>query len=89
MNNKKNLFHVFTCQYYSELISKSLDSELNTKESIFLKLHHVLCLLCRRCKAQIEAIESTCCSMAKNNKLNPGSKRLSDECKNKIKQEIK
>ena len=93
MNNKKSLFYAFTCQYYSELASKALDTELSAKESIYLKLHHVLCLLCRRCKTQIEAIDNACCSMSKNNELNPISKahslkKLSEECKNKIKEEI-
>ena len=92
MNNKKNffnkLFHNFSCENYSELASKSIDSELNLKESVFLKLHHALCLFCRRCKSQMEAIENACYSMAKSNDLNPSSKKLSEECKNKIKQEI-
>ena len=88
MNNKKSLFYAFTCEYYSELASKSLDTELSTKELFFLKFHHVLCLLCRRCKTQIEAIDKACCSMSKNNEFNPGSKKLSEECKNKIKEEI-
>ena len=93
MNNKKSLFHAFSCQYYSELASKALDTELSSKESFYLKFHHILCLLCRRCKSQIEAIEKTCCSMAKENELIPNSKKagsikLSEECKNKIKQNV-
>ena len=98
MTNNKNLFSNFfsnfTCKYYSELVSKSIDTKLSTKESIYLKLHHVLCLLCRRCKTQIDTIEKACCSMAKENELIPNSKKessrkLSEECKNKIKQDIK
>ena len=85
---KHNFFHDFTCQHYSELASKNIDTELSIKESILFKLHNVLCLLCRRCKNQIETIEKTCCSMAKNNDLNPSNERLSDKCKEKIKQSL-
>jgi len=97
MNNEKiyNFFHSFSCKHYCELASKNIDTELSTKESILLKLHHALCLFCRRYKSQIEMIEETCCSMAKNNELNPSSKlngklkdKLSDKCKEKIKESI-
>ena len=49
-------WNIFTCKHYTELSSKSLDSDLNIKEKIVFYLHHIICTFCRRTNRQLISI---------------------------------
>jgi len=46
----------FTCQHYTELASKALDRPLSLSERLSFKLHHVICMVCRRYNRQLNLI---------------------------------
>lgn len=48
----------FSCQKYTQLVSKSFDSKLTLGERLGLAFHHCICLYCRRFFRQARVIDS-------------------------------
>jgi len=46
-----------SCEHYTELASQSLDRPLSLKEKFSFKLHHAICMVCRRYNRQINLIQ--------------------------------
>ncbi len=49
---------MISCEEASFLISKSLDTKLTIKEKINLRMHHMVCELCRRYAKQIKQLDA-------------------------------
>jgi len=79
-----------SCEHYTELASQSLDRPLNLKEKFFFRLHHAVCMVCRRYNRQINLIQRSAVKLSEREAQiktkSEGS--LSKEAKEKIIAEI-
>jgi hypothetical protein len=48
---------LFSCRRYTEMASLSLDNSLSAKEKACMRFHHVICMVCRRFRRQLDLIE--------------------------------
>lgn len=48
---------MISCKEYTELRSRALDETLTTREQWALKIHHVICLMCRRFNRQLNLLD--------------------------------
>ncbi len=52
-----NIWKSLSCERYTELASKEMETNLTQLERIGYRLHHFLCTFCRRSKRQFHLIE--------------------------------
>ena len=80
---------MLTCKQASFLASKKLDKKLTLKERIDFSLHTTMCGLCRRYAKEINALHQLMQKVGKKEEsVLPESTKLSQQSRERIKQEI-
>lgn len=84
---------MISCQAASRLMSESLDSPLPFRRRMSLKMHLLMCHLCRRVARQGRALNEVICGFARKTGMNgedpAGLGDLSSEARERIEQALK
>jgi len=78
-----------SCEHYTELASQSMDRPLSVKEKLSFRLHHAICMVCRRYNRQINLIQRAAIRLSEREaqlekQAESSDITLSEEAKEKI-----
>ena len=79
---------MMSCRDVSELVSKSMDERLVRRERWAVKMHLMLCGMCRRYAAQLRFLQQITDRHEACGTENKCSVKLSDHARQRIKREI-
>jgi hypothetical protein len=79
-------WRLFTCEHYTALCSKELETPLSIKERLALNLHHLICTFCRRSRRQMHLIDRSCAKLLKCKEDNAA--KLTAEAKERIRSKL-
>lgn len=79
---------MFKCQDVSRLISESLDRKMTLQERMGIRMHLMMCHLCRRHKRQLEFISGLMTAYRRHLVQNPAGEQLSTEARLRMKQTL-
>ncbi|WKZ56508.1 MAG: hypothetical protein QY326_07195 [Bdellovibrionota bacterium] len=96
MTSKLHTFlSALSCEQYTRLLSRSLDSKLSFSERLSFYTHHILCVVCRRYRRQILLIERMAQKVAgadyakdKQERAGSAGGELSAEARERIESEL-
>jgi predicted anti-sigma-YlaC factor YlaD len=76
-----------TCKEISKLVSESLDRELPLRDRMAMRMHLMMCSLCRTYSHQMRQLRSVLTTVS--DVETPTEKTLSEEARRRIKQALK
>lgn len=77
---------MINCKEYASLLSKSSDQKVSFRKWVSMKMHQILCPICKQIERQLDAIRSACRFTPDDQALaDAEGKRLSDEACEQIK----
>lgn len=77
---------MFRCRDVSRLVSQSMDRKITLQERLGIRMHLMMCHLCRRHKRQMEFIRDLMAAYRRHLEQNPAGEQLSTEAKLRMKQ---
>ena len=77
-----------TCERYTELASKSMETELTSFEKFLYFIHHIVCTFCRRSRRQFLLIEKALSQFEKDDEASKQAVSLPKEAKQRIKSSL-
>ena len=77
---------MFKCRDVTRLVSESMDRKMTLQERMGVRMHLIMCHLCRRHKRQLEFIRGLMAAYRRHLEQNPAEEQLSTEARLRMKQ---